>query len=73
MYGRYLLFMVGYKVFDIVVQDQHIVIRRKYYIRFFPETRDCAGWNDYRFNKRNQMIRLVAFPFLCATARFSNL
>ena len=66
MYGRYLLFMYGYKVFDIVVQDQYIVIRRKYYIRFFPETRDCESWNDYSFNKRNQMIRLVAFPFLCA-------
>ena len=25
MYGRYLLFMYGYKVFDIVVQDQYIV------------------------------------------------
>ena len=66
MYGRYLLFMYGYKVFDIVVQDQYIVIRRKYYIRFFPETRDCASWNDYSFNRRNQMIRLIAFPFLCA-------
>ena len=22
--------------------------------------------HDYSFNKRNQMIRLVAFPFLCA-------
>ncbi len=66
MYARYLLFMYGYKVFDIVVQDQYIVIRRKYYIRFFPETRNCASWNDYSFNKNNQMIRLAMFPFLCA-------
>ena len=66
MYGRYLLFMYGYKVFDIVVQDQYIVIHRKYYTRFFPETWNCASWNDYSFNKNNQMIRLAVFPFLCA-------
>ena len=66
LFGRYLLFFYGYKVFDILVQDQHIVIRKKYYLRFYPETRDCESWNDYSFNKRNQMKRLIAFPFVCA-------
>ena len=64
--GRYMLFMYGYKVFDILVQDQYIVIRKKYFIRFFPETKDCGSWNDRSFNKSNQLRRLIAFPFACA-------
>ena len=66
IFGLYMLFMVGYKVFDILVQDQTIVIKEKYFLRFFPETKDCKSWNDRSFNKRNQIKRLIAFPFICA-------
>ena len=66
IFGRYLLFMVGYKVFDILVQDQYIVIKKKYFVRFFPETKDCKSWDDRSFNRSNQLKRLIAFPFVCA-------
>ena len=66
IFGRYLLFFYGYKVFDILVQDQYLVIRKKYLLRFFPETKDCESWNDRGFNKSNQRKRLIAFPFVCA-------
>ena len=29
LFGRYMLFLYGYKLFDILVQDQYIVITRK--------------------------------------------
>ena len=66
LFGRYMLFLYGYKLFDILVQDQYIVITRKYYVRFYPETKDCKSWDDRSFNTKNQMIRLIAFPFVCA-------
>ncbi len=66
IFGLYMLFMYGYKVFDILVQDQHIVIKKKYFVRFFPETKDCKSWDDRSFNKSNQRKRLIAFPFVCA-------
>ncbi|MBR7174804.1 MAG: hypothetical protein IKD50_10300 [Clostridia bacterium] len=66
LFGRYMLFMYGYKLFDILVQDQYIVITRKYYVQFYPETRGCKSWNDRSFNTKNQLIRLIAFPFVCA-------
>ena len=28
IFGRYMLFLYGYKIFDILVQDQYIVIRK---------------------------------------------
>lgn len=66
LFGRYMLFFYGYKLFDIIVQDQYIVITRKYYVRFFPETKDCESWNDRSFNTKNQLIRLIAFPLISA-------
>ena len=73
VFGRYMLFMYGYKVFDILVQDRYIVIKRKYYLRFFPETAGCKSWNDPGFNKSNQMKRLIAFPFVCAIMAWCTL
>ena len=66
LFGRFMLFMYGYKLFDILVQDQYIVVTKKYFVRFFPETKDCKSWDDRSFNTRNQMVRLSAFPFVCA-------
>jgi len=66
LFGRYMLFLYGYKMFDILVQDQYIVIARKYFVKFYPETKDCRSWNDRSFNTKNQIIRLISFPFVCA-------
>ena len=66
LFGRFMLFLYGYKLFDILVQDQYIVITRKYYVRFFPETKNCESWNNSSFNTKNQLIRLIAFPFVSA-------
>ena len=61
LFGRFMLFMYGYKLFDILVQDQYIVITRKYFVQFYPETRNCRSWDDRSFNTKNQLIRLIAF------------
>ena len=66
LFGRFMLFMYGYKLFDILVQDQYIVITRKYYVQFYPETKECKSWDNRGFNTKNQLIRLIAFPFVCA-------
>ena len=66
LFGRFMLFLYGYKLFDILVQDQYIVITKKYFVRFFPETKDCKSWDDRSFNTGNQQIRLAVFPFACA-------
>ena len=50
LFGRFMLFLYGYKLFDILVQDQYIVITRKYFVKFYPETRECKSWDDRSFN-----------------------
>jgi len=66
LFGRFMLFLYGYKLFDILVQDQYIVITRKYFVQFYPETKDCRSWDDRSFNTKNQLIRLTAFPVVSA-------
>ena len=66
LFGRFMLFLYGYKLFDILAQDQYIVITKKYFVKFYPETKGCKSWDDRGFNTKNQMIRLIAFPFVCA-------
>ena len=73
LFGRFMLFLYGYKLFDILVQDQYIVITRKYYVKFYPETKGCKSWDDRSFNTKNQMIRLIAFPFVCALTAWITL
>ena len=66
LFGRFMLFLYGYKLFDILVQDQYVVITTKYFVQFYPETKECKSWDDRSFNTKNQLIRLAAFPFVCA-------
>ncbi|MBQ9009594.1 MAG: hypothetical protein IJ088_09725 [Clostridia bacterium] len=66
LFGRFMLFMYGYKLYDILVQDQYLVITKKYFVRFFPETANCRSWDDRSFNTRNQLIRMALFPVICA-------
>ena len=63
--GRFVLSLYIIKVFDIVVQDQWLVMTYGYYKKIFPETADCEGWKDRKFNNKKQLIRLIAYPFLC--------
>ncbi|MBQ8927377.1 MAG: hypothetical protein IJ055_03765 [Oscillospiraceae bacterium] len=63
--GRFIVTLYLIKLFDIVVQDQWLVMTSGFFRRIFPETRDCAGWHDRSFNNKNQLIRIVVYPFLC--------
>lgn len=65
LFGRFMLVLYMNKAFDILVQDQWLVLSTNFFRRIFPETADCEGWHDRSFNTKNQIIRLIAFPFLC--------
>lgn len=53
------------KAFDILVQDQWLVMTVGFYKKIFPETADCEGWKNRGFNNKKQIVRIVANPFLC--------
>lgn len=63
--GRFILMLYIMKAFDIIVQDQWLVMTVGYFKKLYPETAGCEGWKDRGFNNKNQIIRIIAYPFLC--------
>lgn len=61
---RFIVLLYVMKVFDIVVQDQWLVMTLGYFKKIFPETTDCTGWKNRSFNNKNQIVRIIAYPFL---------
>ncbi len=61
---RFIVLLYVMKIFDILVQDQWLVMTLGYFKKIFPETADCKGWKNRSFNNKNQIIRIIAYPFL---------
>lgn len=62
---RFLICLYIIKIFDIFVQDQWLVMTSGFYKKLFPETKECEGWKKRGWNNKNQIIRLIFFPFVC--------
>ena len=62
---RFIIMLYVMKIFDILVPDQWLVMTLGYFKKIFPETADCEGWKNRNFNNKNQIIRIIAYPFLC--------
>jgi hypothetical protein len=58
------------KAFDIVALDQLLCMTSGYYKRFYPETKDCAGWHDRSWNSKKQGTRLLLYPVICAAPAY---
>jgi hypothetical protein len=69
-YKRLVTFLLVVKAFDIACLDQVLCMSTDYYQRCYPETRGCAGWKDRGWNSRNQALRLVLYPVLCAVQAY---
>ena len=69
-YKRLLAFLMIEKVFDITCLDQILCMSSGYYQRFYPETKECAGWKDRAWNNKNQAARIILYPLLCAVQTF---
>lgn len=61
---RFIVLLYVMKVFDILVQNQWLVMTLGYFRKIFPETADCKGWKNRGFNNKNQIVRIIAYPFL---------
>lgn len=62
---RFIVLLYVMKAFDIIVQDQWLVMTLGYFKKIFPETADCVSWKNRGFNNKNHIIRIIAYPFLC--------
>ncbi len=62
-FGQFFLrfFTIGaiVKAFDIVALDWFLLTKPRFFQRYFPETEGCAGWQDFGYNRKQQMRQCV--------------
>ena len=63
---RFLLILYIWKAFDIVCLDWLLLTKSHFFQHFYPETEGCAGYRQFGFNRGEQLLRIVLFPFAAA-------
>ena len=61
---RFLILLMGYKAFDIVCLDWWLITKSQFFQKVFPETAGCAGYRQFGFNRKKQLVRIIAFPII---------
>ena len=63
---RFLIIGGVIKAFDIGALDYYMLTKTYFFQHYFPETEGCAGWQDFGFNRRQQLGQIVMIPVACA-------
>ena len=63
LFLRFAVVLYLWKAFDIVCLDWLLLTKSHFFQRFYPETEGCAGYHAFGFNRKEQLVRLVVFPF----------
>ena len=62
---RFLIIGIAVKVFDIVGLDYFLLTKTKFFQHYFPETEGCAGWNQFGYNRKQQIRQCIIIPICC--------
>lgn len=63
-FGRFLVMLYLMKAFDIICLDWLLLTKSHFFQHYFPETEGCAGYHQFGFNRKQQLVRIVLFPFV---------
>ncbi len=63
-FGRLLTMLYLVKAFDIIALDCFLLTKSHFFQHYYPETEGCAGYHQFGFNRKEQLTRIVLFPFV---------
>lgn len=63
-FGRFLTMLYLEKAFDIICLDWFLLTKSHFFQHYYPETAGCAGYHQFGFNRKEQLMRIVLFPFV---------
>lgn len=63
-FGRFLTMLYLEKAFDILFLDWFLLTKSHFYQYYYPETEGCAGYHQFGFNRKEQLTRIVLYPFV---------
>ena len=57
-------FIIGalIKVFDIFCLDYILLTKTQFFQHYFPETKDCIGWKQFGYNRKQQIRQCITIP-----------
>ena len=67
---RFIIMLYLWKAFDIICLDWLLLTRSHFFQHFYPETEGCAGYHQFGFNRKGQLIRIAVFPFVSLLLAF---
>lgn len=67
---RFLIIAASVKVFDIVCLDYILLTKTQFFQHYFPETKDCIGWKQFGYNRRQQIRQCIIIPVCCLIGAF---
>ena len=58
-------FVIGavIKAFDIICLDYFLLTKTRFFQHFFPETESCAGWQNFGYNRKQQIRQCFLILF----------
>ncbi|MCM1424720.1 MAG: hypothetical protein NC415_13050 [bacterium] len=62
--ARFLVMLYLLKAFDIVCLDWFLLTKSHFFQHYYPETEGCAGYRQFGFNRKEQLVRIMLFPFV---------
>ena len=60
---RFLVMLFGMKAFDIIALDFFLITKTQFFRHYIPETKGCAGYHSFGYNRKEQLRRIVTLPF----------
>ena len=63
---RFIVMLYLWKAFDIICLDWLLLTRSHFFQHFYPETEGCEGYHQFGFNRKEQLTRILVFPFAAA-------
>ena len=63
---RYLVMLYLMKAYDMIFFDWYLLTQSHFFQHYYPETEGCEGYQRYGFNLREQITKLLLFPFVAA-------
>lgn len=65
-FARFLIILYAYKAFDMVCFDWLLLTKSHFFQHYYPELEGCETYRKYGFNLKAQIMRIIAYPFVCA-------
>lgn len=64
IFSRYIILLEGYKIFDMIFFDWILLTKLNIFQKLFPETIGCKGYEQFGFNLKSQIIKLIIFMLI---------